>query len=91
MEIRNYINGEWLKPEANEYLDVINPATGSVIAKAPLGSKADVDHAAKAASAQSSSGCTRSAMMNNCRDLWEQPIMGYRIHHENLIRQTSAA
>ncbi|MGE5775883.1 MAG: aldehyde dehydrogenase family protein, partial [Chloroflexota bacterium] len=50
MEILNYINGEWTKPDTGECLDVINPATGSVIAKTPLGSKADVDEAAKAAS-----------------------------------------
>jgi malonate-semialdehyde dehydrogenase (acetylating)/methylmalonate-semialdehyde dehydrogenase len=51
MEILNYINGEWVKPDAKEYLDVINPATGGVIAKTPLCGKADVDAAAQAASA----------------------------------------
>ena len=50
MEILNYINGEWIKPSVSEYLDVLNPATGGVIAKTPLGSKSDVAAAAKAAS-----------------------------------------
>ncbi len=50
MEILNYINGEWVKPDVKEHVDVINPATGHVIAKTPLGTKADVDAAAKAAS-----------------------------------------
>ncbi|HCR71938.1 MAG TPA: methylmalonate-semialdehyde dehydrogenase (CoA acylating) [Anaerolineae bacterium] len=50
MEILNYINGSWTKPNVKEYFDVINPATGQVIAKTPLGTKADVDSAAKAAS-----------------------------------------
>ena len=50
MEILNYINGEWTKPNVKEYLDVINPATGQVVAKTPLSSKADVEAAAKAAS-----------------------------------------
>jgi malonate-semialdehyde dehydrogenase (acetylating)/methylmalonate-semialdehyde dehydrogenase len=50
MEILNYINGEWVKPSVKEYFDVINPATGEVIAKTPLGTKADVEAAAKAAS-----------------------------------------
>jgi malonate-semialdehyde dehydrogenase (acetylating)/methylmalonate-semialdehyde dehydrogenase len=50
MEILNYINGEWIKPSVNEYFDVINPATGEVIAKTPLCTKADVDAAAEAAS-----------------------------------------
>jgi len=49
MEIQNYINGSWTKPTATEHLDVINPATGQVIAKTPLGTKADVESAAKAA------------------------------------------
>ncbi|NWG34572.1 MAG: CoA-acylating methylmalonate-semialdehyde dehydrogenase, partial [Chloroflexi bacterium] len=51
MEILNYINGEWVKPDAREYFDVINPATGQVIARTPLCGKADVDAAAGAASA----------------------------------------
>ncbi|NUQ84206.1 MAG: CoA-acylating methylmalonate-semialdehyde dehydrogenase [Anaerolineales bacterium] len=51
MEILNYINGEWVKPNAAEYLDVINPATGEVIAKTPLSPKVEVDAAARAASA----------------------------------------
>ena len=50
MEILNYINGEWIKPNVQEYVDVINPATGQLIAKTPLSTKADVDAAAKAAS-----------------------------------------
>jgi len=50
MDMMNYINGEWVKSHTNETLDVINPATGQVLAKTPLGGKADVDAAAKAAS-----------------------------------------
>ena len=50
MEILNYINGEWVKPNVKEYLDVINPATGEVIARTPLSSTSDVDVAAVAAS-----------------------------------------
>jgi malonate-semialdehyde dehydrogenase (acetylating) / methylmalonate-semialdehyde dehydrogenase len=49
MEILNYVNGGWIKPAVKEYFEVINPATGQVIAKTPLGGKADVDKAAKAA------------------------------------------
>src|SRR5512142_2549518 len=50
MEILNYINGEWVKPEVVECVEVINPATGQVIAKTPLCGKEVVDAAAKAAS-----------------------------------------
>ncbi|MCJ7432195.1 MAG: CoA-acylating methylmalonate-semialdehyde dehydrogenase [Anaerolineales bacterium] len=49
-KILNYINGEWIEPKVKEYFDVINPATGEVIAKTPLGTKIDVEAAAKAAS-----------------------------------------
>jgi malonate-semialdehyde dehydrogenase (acetylating) / methylmalonate-semialdehyde dehydrogenase len=50
MEILNYINGEWVKPEGADCIDVLNPATGQVIAKTPLSGKEAVDAAAKAAS-----------------------------------------
>ena len=49
-KILNYINGEWVEPNVKEYVDVINPATGDVIAKTPLSTKTDVEAAAKAAS-----------------------------------------
>src|SRR5512143_1035986 len=50
MEILNYINGEWIKPDVTDCVDVINPATGQVIAKTPLSGKDVVDAAARAAS-----------------------------------------
>ena len=62
MEILNYINGEWIKPNVTEYFDVINPATGQVIAKTPFSSKADVDAAAKAAATPSLPGGARRSM-----------------------------
>jgi malonate-semialdehyde dehydrogenase (acetylating)/methylmalonate-semialdehyde dehydrogenase len=49
MEILNYINGEWVKPIVNEYVDVINPASGEKMAKTPLCGKDAVAVAAKAA------------------------------------------
>jgi malonate-semialdehyde dehydrogenase (acetylating)/methylmalonate-semialdehyde dehydrogenase len=49
MEILNYINGEWVRPNVTDYLDVINPATGQTIARTPLSTRADVDAAARAA------------------------------------------
>jgi malonate-semialdehyde dehydrogenase (acetylating)/methylmalonate-semialdehyde dehydrogenase len=49
MEILNYINGEWVKSHRSECLDVINPATGDIIAKTPLGTRVDVEAAAQAA------------------------------------------
>ena len=51
MEILNYINSQWIKPNVKEYFDVINPATGQLIARTPLGKAEDVDLAARAAAA----------------------------------------
>jgi len=48
-KILNYINGEWTEPSVSEYVDVINPATGSVIARTPLSRASEVEAAAKAA------------------------------------------
>jgi malonate-semialdehyde dehydrogenase (acetylating)/methylmalonate-semialdehyde dehydrogenase len=48
-KILNYINNEWIEPEVSEYADVINPATGEVIARTPLCGKVEVDVATKAA------------------------------------------
>jgi len=49
-KIMNFINNEWVEPKVSEYADVVNPATGKVIAKTPLCGKAEVDAATKAAS-----------------------------------------
>lgn len=49
MKIINYINGEWLEPKVSEYANVINPATGEVIAETPLCGDVEVAAAAKAA------------------------------------------
>jgi malonate-semialdehyde dehydrogenase (acetylating)/methylmalonate-semialdehyde dehydrogenase len=51
MEILNYIDGNWVKPSVSEYFDVINPATGELLARTPLCGAAEVDAAAKAAAA----------------------------------------
>ena len=49
-KIRNYINGEWLDLNVANYVDVVNPATGKVIARTPLCAKTEVEAAAKASS-----------------------------------------
>ena len=48
-KILNYINGEWIDPNVSEYVDVINPATGAVIARTPLCHASDIEAAAQAA------------------------------------------
>jgi len=50
-ELSNYINGEWTRSQASEYMYVINPATAERIAQVPLGNEADVNATVEAAAA----------------------------------------
>jgi betaine-aldehyde dehydrogenase len=47
--LQNFIDGEFVDPVEGETEPVLNPATGEVIAQAPLSGAADVDRAVKAA------------------------------------------
>lgn len=55
MEFKNryelYINGEWVKPNSGEYLDIINPATGEKLSEFATANDKDVDKAIEAARA----------------------------------------
>ena len=42
-KLKNFIGGEAVDPAEGGTEDVVNPATGEVIAEAPLSTKADVD------------------------------------------------
>ena len=44
-----YINGQWVKPNSSEEINVIDPATEDNCAVISLGNKADVDMAVNAA------------------------------------------
>jgi len=50
-KVPNYVNGQWVESTSTEWVDVTNPATGKVIAKAPLSSAAEVAAAVEAAAA----------------------------------------
>ena len=50
IEIRNYINGEWVKSSGPKR-DVINPATGKIIAKVPISTGKETEEAIAAAQA----------------------------------------
>src|SRR5258707_10592993 len=51
IKLTNYINGQWTESSANEWRDVINPATGETIAQVPLSDAAEVNEAVGAAAA----------------------------------------
>ncbi|HUO27027.1 MAG TPA: CoA-acylating methylmalonate-semialdehyde dehydrogenase [Candidatus Aquilonibacter sp.] len=49
--LANYINGQWTPSRASEWREVINPATGEVLAQVPLADAAEVNQAVEAAAA----------------------------------------
>src|SRR5580693_1021660 len=50
-ELSHYYRGEWRGNKTGEYRDVVNPATGETLARAPIASKEDVNAAVAAAAA----------------------------------------
>ena len=48
-DLNFYINGEWVKSESNELIDVINPANEEVIGQVTAGTKEDIDLAVSSA------------------------------------------
>jgi malonate-semialdehyde dehydrogenase (acetylating)/methylmalonate-semialdehyde dehydrogenase len=49
--VPNYVNGEWRDSSSTEWQDVVNPATGEVLASVPLSSEREVADAIEAAAA----------------------------------------
>jgi malonate-semialdehyde dehydrogenase (acetylating)/methylmalonate-semialdehyde dehydrogenase len=50
-QLANYVQGKWQPSQAEDYLDVTNPATGETLARVPLSNEADVAEAVAAAAA----------------------------------------
>jgi betaine-aldehyde dehydrogenase len=57
----HYINGEFVESDGHATLDVIDPSTDTVIARAPAGTAADVDRAVRAARAAFDDGPWKAA------------------------------
>ncbi len=47
--LKNYINGEWIESKSTDIREVLNPATGEVIAKVPMSTVEETEEAIKAA------------------------------------------
>lgn len=47
--LKNFVNGEWVEPTTEKYIDVENPATTATIAKLPVSNKEDTIKAIEAA------------------------------------------
>ena len=48
-KIRNYVNGEFAESKSGETRDVLNPATGEILAKVPMSTKEEVQQVIKSA------------------------------------------
>ncbi|MBC8346735.1 MAG: aldehyde dehydrogenase [Candidatus Marinimicrobia bacterium] len=77
--LSNYINGEFVKPLSNNYLDVFEPATGQVYCKVPDSSGDDIQLAVHSAMNafpdwSSSSIDERSSYLNTIADLLESRL-----------------
>ena len=49
--LQNYVDGRWVSPLSTRELDVVNPATQSVLARVPLSGREDLEQAVSAARA----------------------------------------
>jgi malonate-semialdehyde dehydrogenase (acetylating)/methylmalonate-semialdehyde dehydrogenase len=49
--VPHYINGQWIDSNSSEWQDVVNPATGEVLARVPLSNPSEVNAAIEAAAA----------------------------------------
>jgi succinate-semialdehyde dehydrogenase/glutarate-semialdehyde dehydrogenase len=73
-ELKLFIDGKWLNGEGRKREDVINPATGKVLAHLPHASKADLDEALAGAAKgfqvwKSTSAYDRAKIMRKAADL----------------------
>ena len=48
-KLKNYINGEWVESKSTQFREVVNPATGAVIAHVPLSTDEEIEDAVNAA------------------------------------------
>ena len=44
-QVKNFINGQWIVAETEQYEDIPNPATGEIIAKVPMSTLIDLEQA----------------------------------------------
>ena len=49
LQLKNYINGEWVDSKTKEYGEVWCPATGEKIGEVPFSTAEDIDKAVQAA------------------------------------------
>ena len=75
--LRNFVDGEWVEPETDRFLEVEDPASGESIATVPCSTKTDVDKAIAAAQDafwdwRSTPPVTRARYLFKIKELLEQ-------------------
>jgi malonate-semialdehyde dehydrogenase (acetylating) / methylmalonate-semialdehyde dehydrogenase len=85
--IKNFVDGEWVAPRTERFLDVTDPATGKVIGRVPLTTRAETDAAiGKAHDAfwewRSTPPIVRARYMFKIKALLDK-------HHEEIARITT--
>jgi len=85
--LKNFVDGEWVAPKTDRFLDVTDPASGKVIAKVPLSTTADMDKAIDAANDafwdwRSTPPIVRARYMFKIKALLDK-------HHEEIARITT--
>jgi len=85
--ISNFVDGEFVAPQTDRFLDITSPLDGKVIGKVPLSTKAEVDKAVKAAHDafwdwRSTPPLVRARYMFKIKDLLEE-------HFEEISRITT--
>ncbi len=50
-KLTHFVNGQWIEAHTSEWRDIINPATGEILASVPLADASDVNAAVEAAAA----------------------------------------
>jgi malonate-semialdehyde dehydrogenase (acetylating)/methylmalonate-semialdehyde dehydrogenase len=66
LDVRNFVDGEWVESYSTDYREIINPATMKTLAKVPMGSTEDVKAAADAA-AEAFPGWRRTTPLTRSR------------------------
>ncbi|MCP3026579.1 CoA-acylating methylmalonate-semialdehyde dehydrogenase [Halobacillus sp. A5] len=84
MMIQNFINGEWVTSKGEQFEEVPNPATGEIIAKVPISSKEDVDHAVRSAR-EAFKTWSKTPVTKRVRVLFEYQ-QKLKEHHEELAK-----
>lgn len=82
--LKNYVNAKWVDANTEQYQDVPNPATGETIARVPISSFSDVDHAVEIAK-KAFKTWSKTPVPKRARVLFKYQQL-LTDHHEELAR-----